>query len=332
MVMSMKKPSAVWLPEGTVIRDRALHVLWVLFRTALLIGFAYVVLYPLLNMFSNAVRPVEEMFDPEVIWIPKTFTLDNIKTALARMNILNPPFQNNAIVNTILLDVVSALLQVAVTAMVGYGFARFSFKGRGVLFGIVILSIVVPVNSIVIPLYLTFQNFDFFGIGTLLQLITGQKMTVSLIDTPYAFYLPALLGQGIRSGLCIFIFRQFFRGMPRELEDAASIDGCGSYRTFFRVFVPNAAPPMLTTFIFSIVWYWNDYYYSTMFLPKRSTISISLSMLQNVLNTDLTTRDPYVQFAVMQAGALVSVIPLLIFYLIFQKHFTESVERTGIVG
>lgn len=321
-----------WLQNPYVIQAGIFRWLWIFVRTMLLIGFAYIVLYPLLSMLSNSIRPVDQMFDPEVIWIPKSVTFDHIRTALFRMNILNPLNQNNAIVNTILLDVVSAIFQVIVTAMVGYGFARYNFKGKGVLFTIVLLTIVVPVSSIVIPLYLTFQNFDFFGIGSVLGIFAGGKVTVSLIDTLYSFYFPAILGHGIRSGLCIFIFRQFFKGMPRELEDAAYIDGCGAFATFFRVFIPNATPPMLTVFIFSIVWYWNDYYYSMMFFPKKSTISISLAMLQNILNTDLTTRDPYVQFAVMQAGALVSVVPLLLFYLIFQRYFTESIERTGIVG
>jgi multiple sugar transport system permease protein len=319
--------------EPVILIDSALRIIWIIFRTLLLMGLSFIILYPLVYMFSMAIRPVTQIHDPAVVWIPKVITFENIKTAMEKMNMLNSAFKNNSIVNTIMLDVVSAILQVCSTVIVGYGFARFKFRFRGFLFGIVIFSMIVPINSIIIPTYLNLRYFDFFGIGSLLgYIIKGSPYTVSLVDTFGSFYIPAALSSGIRSGMCIFIFRQFFRGMPKELEDAAAIDGCGSFRTFLQIFVPNAAPPVLTTFIFSIVWYWNDYYYSAMFFPRLSTISISLSSLKSILWTDLSTRDPYVNMITMQAGSLITILPLLIFYLVLQRYFTESIERTGIVG
>ena len=287
---------------------------WSIVRAVLLIGLSFIILYPLIYMVSIAFRPLDELFDPSVVWIPKHLTLKNIKFAMEKMNMLKPVGTENSLFNSVDVNLLSALLQVASTAFVGYGFARFEFKLRGFLFGVVIFTMVVPVNSIIIPLFLNYRNLH-------------------LLDSYFAFYIPAILGQGIRSGLFIFIFRQFFKGMPKEFEDAASVDGCGGLRTFLQIFVPNAGPAFLTSFLFSIVWYWNDYYYSSMFFPTKQTVSLALAGLRNLLSTDATVgRDPYQLLISLQAGSFLVCIPLLLMYMFLQRYFVQSIERTGIVG
>ena len=300
--------------RALIIKKFVIRVIWTLIRTVILTGLAFIIIYPILYMISIAFRPVAEMFDPAVVWIPKSFTVDNMKMAIEKMNLFNPALESNSLMNTFLLDVVSAVLQVIFASTVGYGFARYDFKGNKILFAMVILTMIVPINSIIIPTYI---NYSALGI----------------VDRLASFYIPAIFGMGIRAGFSIYIFRQFFKGMPKELEDAAAIDGCGFIRTFIQIFVPNAKSAYLTVFLFSIVWYWNDFYYSYMFFPKKQTVSIALSNLRSVLNQSLdVTRDPYVILTIMQAGCLLSVIPLLLFYLVLQRQFTESIERTGIVG
>lgn len=287
---------------------------WSIVRAVLLIGLSFIILYPLIYMVSIAFRPLDELFDPSVVWIPKHLTLKNIKFAMEKMNMLKPVGTENSLFNSVVVNLLSALLQVASTAFVGYGFARFEFKLRGFLFGVVIFTMVVPVNSIIIPLFLNYRNLH-------------------LLDSYFAFYIPAILGQGIRSGLFIFIFRQFFKGMPKEFEDAASVDGCGGLRTFLQIFVPSAGPAFLTSFLFSIVWYWNDYYYSSMFFPTKQTVSLALAGLRNLLSTDATVgRDPYQLLISLQAGSFLVCIPLLLMYMFLQRYFVQSIERTGIVG
>ena len=287
---------------------------WSIVRAVLLIGLSFIILYPLIYMVSIAFRPLDELFDPSVVWIPKHLTLKNIKFAMEKMNMLKPVGTENSLFNSVVVNLLSALLQVASTAFVGYGFARFEFKLRGFLFGVVIFTMVVPVNSIIIPLFLNYRNLH-------------------LLDSYFAFYIPAILGQGIRSGLFIFIFRQFFKGMPKEFEDAVSVDGCGGLRTFLQIFVPNAGPAFLTSFLFSIVWYWNDYYYSSMFFPTKQTVSLALAGLRNLLSTDATVgRDPYQLLISLQAGSFLVCIPLLLMYMFLQRYFVQSIERTGIVG
>lgn len=292
---------------------------WPFFRTLILIGLSFVILYPLIYMVSCTFRERGDMNDPTVMWIPRHYTLNVLKETVQAMDFWN------TLKNTLILNIGCSLVQVISCAITGYGFARFSFKGKKLLFGIVIMMILVPPQVISLPLY---SQFRFFGIGDL---------TVNLIDSMATMYLPALTANGIRAGLMILIFRQFFRGLPRELEDAAYIDGCGPLRTFIQVMAPNAASAFLTVFLFSVVWYWNDYYVSSTFFTNTRTIAL---MLQN-LDTELKVRlfnsatadvSPREQIVWKEAGCLISITPILIMYVCLQKYFTEGIERSGIVS
>ena len=133
----------------------------------------------------------------------------------------------------------------------------------------------------------------------------------------------------------IFIFRQFFKGLPKELEDAAYLDGCGSLRTFVQVMIPNASSSFLTVFLFSVVWYWNDYYVSSTFFTKNQTIALMLKNLSTLLSQQLFNNadvSPREQIVWMEAGCLISILPILIMYVFLQKYFTEGIERSGLVG
>ena len=160
--------------------------------------------------------------------------------------------------------------------------------------------------------------------------------TVNLIDSMLTMYLPALTGNGIRSGLMILIFRQFFSGLPKELEDAACIDGCGPFRTFMTVMVPNAVPAFLTVFLFSFVWYWNDHYMSTVFFTNTKTVALVLENLdselkKNLFNTATVQLSSREQIVWKEAGCLISITPVLLLYVFLQKHFTEGIVCSGLV-
>ena len=190
-------------------------------------------------MVSTAFRPNAEMNDPSIVWIPKSFTLDNIKqtATVMKFDIFSGfAAKDNTIINTVYLNVISSVLQVLTCSITGYGFARFKFKGRNVLFAIVLLMIIVPPQITTIPLYLQFAYFKLFGI---IPLYSGGEQ-LSLINSGLTMYLPALFANGIKAGLFIYIFRQFFRGLPKELEDAAYLDGCGPFETYVKIMVPNA--------------------------------------------------------------------------------------------
>ena len=221
----------------------------------------------------------------------------------------------------------------AVYSLVGYGFARFSFRLKKLCFAILIFTIILPPQALLIPQYLENSYFDFFFIGRLAGLFTGAPLTVNILDSVWAFYLPALCGFGVRSGILIFIFIQFYRGLPKELEDAAYIDGCGPLRTFLRIMLPNALPALITVLLFSVVWYWNDYQYAGMFLVDNQTLPLRLSNLKMVLNSAAGQQlDPYQLSVLLPAGCLLVILPPLLLYILFQRYFTESIERTGLVG
>ena len=304
---------------GYIRRKKAAEAVFPIFRFIILFGLGFVILYPLIYMVSCAFRERGDMNDPTIMWIPRHFTLDIMKETLDAMGF------PNTLITTLFLNVGCALVQVASCAVTGYGFARFKFKGQKLLFAVVIMMILVPPQVIALPLY---SRFRYFGIG---------EFTVNLIDTPLTMYLPALTANGIRAGLMILIFRQFFKGLPREIEDAAYIDGCGPFRTFLQVMIPNASAAFLTVFLFSLVWYWNDYYVSATFFTDTRTISLMLRSLDTELKRKLfgtisAEISPREQIVWKEAGCLISITPLLIVYVFLQKHFIEGIERSGIVG
>lgn len=305
---------------GYLRRKAVIEKVWPFFRFLIIFGLGFVILYPLIYMVSCTFRERNDMNDPTVMWIPRNYTLDVLKETIKAMDFWN------TLKNTVVLNIGCSLVQVVSCAITGYGFARFKFKGKGILFGIVVMMILVPTQVISLPLY---TQFRYFGIKGL--------FSINLIDSMATMYLPAITANGIRSGLMILIFRQFFKGLPRELEDAAYIDGCGPLRTFVKVMVPNAASAFLTVFLFSIVWYWNDYYVSSTFFTNNKTVALMLqnldSQLKIALFNDATVEiSPREQIVWKEAGCLLSILPILVLYTCLQKYFTEGIERSGLVG
>ena len=301
---------------------------WAIVRLVLIVGLAFIILYPLIHMTSIALRHRTELFDPTVIWIPRTITLENFTLAIERMDYFS------AFRTTVSISIVSSILLVISCGLAGYGLARFDFAGKKVLFGILLLTIILPPQLFLIPQFLDNSFFDFFGIVPLVNIFGANVPTINILNTGWPLYLPAALGQGLRSGLLIYIFRQFFRGMPSELEDAAYVDGAGTLVTFVKVILPNAVPAILTVFLFSLVWYWNDTVYSNMFLGSNSTITMRLANHHafSVVDPITNVRDMAAGITSRFAGSILSITPILVVYIIFQRHFVESIEKTGIVG
>lgn len=298
-------------------RKSASEKVWPFFRFVIMFGLGFVILYPLIYMISCTFRDRSDMTDPTVMWIPRNYTLNVLRETLRAMDF------GNTLKTTLILNIGCSLVQVISCALTGYGFARFQFRGKKLFFGIVVMMILVPTQVIALPLYTQFRYF-----------LLGK---INLIDTMWTMYLPAMTANGIRSGLMILIFRQFFKGLPRELEDAAYIDGCGPLMTFIRVMIPNAASAFLTVFLFSVVWYWNDYYVSTMFFTNTKTIARMLTNLDSelakqIFNDPTVQISPREQIIWKEAGCLISIAPILIMYIFLQKYFTEGIERSGLVS
>lgn len=304
--------------------QRTGRVLFSIVRIFFLMSVGYIIIYPLLSMISYSLISLSDVYDPSVVWVPKELTFSNYSVAIEAMDYYS------SLLNTVLKCVVSAFIEVASCSLVAYGLARFKFKENNLLFGIVLLTAIVPTQVYIIPSYLNFRFFDIGGLISLVNNIFGTDINLNLINTPFVFYLPALFGVGIRSGLFIFIYRQFFLGLPKELEEASWIDGAGPFKTFIRVVVPSSGVVFLTVTIFAVIWYWNDYYQSIMYFSKDYPLAVALNSIVDRVGTLGYAYEK--SLGPTMAACLLFIAPMLIMYAILQKQFIASIDRVGIVG
>lgn len=285
-------------------RDAALRFLWALLRAGLLIGLCYVILYPFFTKAINAFKTYDDLIDPTVRFLPKHLTTEYVQRALQKMQ------YPKALLNTMLLSTMVGAVQTIVCAVVGYGFAKFRFKGNGALFFFVILMLVVPPQTILVPL---FTKFRFF-LGS-----------INLIDTPLPMLIMGLTCTGFKNGLYVFLFRQFFRNVPTELNEAASLDGYGPYRTFLHIMIPTAVPMLTTVFLLSFSWQWTDTLYNSLFFKNTP-------LLANTVSAVAAGELRAVAGNLTNAAALLAVLPLALVYIFAQKAFVGSIDRAGLVG
>lgn len=292
------------------------------FRFVIILGISYIILGPLIGIVSSSFFSDADKYNPMVYLIPVEPTLARYQLAITRLNYFS------ALGKTIVYVAGLAALQVFICSMVGYGFARFNFPLKNVLFGCVVVMIVIPTHSIMLPLYMTFQRFDVFGI---ISAINGGP--VNILKTPWPMFIMTLFGTGLRSGLYIFIFNQFFRGLPKEIEEAAQVDGAGMFYTYFRIMLVNAIPSVVTVAIFSLVWQYNDTFFSNLFvMDSEMILSKKITTLQATIQNMDQIRDPSIAVLYVYAGIVLVILPLVILYVLLQKQFIEGVERSGIVG
>ncbi len=317
-----------------ILREKALHIGVVILRTVLLAGFSYIILHPIFLMISKSFMQQRDVFDNSVLWIPKHFTLDNMKVAIETMK------YGQALLNTVMLALISTVLQTIPCMMAGYAFARFDFKFKGILFAIVLLTIIVPPQQFMTPLYLHMSQFDIFGIIKAVN--NGKALNLTATYVPY--FLMSVTGFGLRNGLFIFLFRQSFRGIPRETEEAAMIDGASQFRVFWQIMLPSSVTILVTVMLFSFVWQYNDTYYSGLFLSDVRTLPQAYGLFDaamtgwngdnavNNLLSQYVLDDPKVLSLLRNSAMLLILAPLLIVYSFAQKYFIQSIERSGLVG
>lgn len=287
-------------------------------RAVIVIGISYVILFPLIGKFSISIMTRADMWDQTVSFIPKYPTLNNYRLAYEFMK------YPQAFFNSFKLALMVAGLQLASCTFVAYGFARFNFIGKGFWFALVILSLVIPPEMIGTPLYLNFRFFTAWG------LIPSPGL--NLLNTFWPYIVTSITATGLRNGLFIYMMRQFFMGMPKDLEEAAYVDGAGPFRTFFQVMVPGAIPGLVVVFLFAFVWQWNDYQLITLYMKNQVVLPIYLDGLASAVLGDQWQRAPEEISLLNSAGGLMVIAPLLVLYAVLQRQFVESVERTGIVG
>lgn len=307
------------------VRRKAGNLLWGLFRLGLIAGISYVILYPLIMKLSISFMSRSDMYDMSVKWIPRTPTLENFKEALQLLG------YGEYFWNTLLLSVGATLLQVTSCTLTAYGLARFKFRGRNFLFFCVIFMLIVPPQTYTIASYNQFRYFNGFG---LLKLF-GSDASVSLLNTPLPVFILSAGCAALKNGLFIYVLRQFFQKLPTELEEAAWVDGAGVFRIFRSIMLPNALPALTTVTVFSFVWTWNDLYSAQTYMPNMKLFATALSTLTFQITRaagNASSVDVVGISMVTNAGALLIILPLLLFFFVTQRFFVEGVERTGLTG
>jgi len=289
---------------------RKIATKFVLYFILISIGYAY--LYPLLYMVTTSFMTVEDLVNPTVSWIPTRLTLENF---IKSWNVLEA---SKTLINSVYLSAVPSILQTLVTALIAYGLSRFKFPFKNMWLFLILATFLIPAQVTIVTKYMLFSR-------------------LGLVGTPLVSFLPALTGQGIRSAIFILLYYNFFNMLPKAFDEAAELDGANSFQIFYKIILPLSVPAMVTTFIFSLVWYWNETLTTGMFLGNE------------IKTLPLALRDFAAKFAIMfpaadgsaanrinegirMSATLITILPLLITYLILQRQFVESLERTGITG
>ena len=303
-----------------------------LFLYIFMLSFCFVLLYPMIYILINSFKSGYQFLDPSVQWVPKEIVFDNYDYIMKALNF------EKTFLNTLIYSIGPSLVQLCSCAIAAYGLARFDFRGKSIFKAAMILTILVPIMMIIVPTYVNFSFMDFFGILKGISSLIGKDVRPNLIDTPFVFYLPSMLCVGLKGGLFIYIFNQFFKGLPKELEEASSIDGAGPWRTFLQIVLPSSGSAIITVLIFSVVWHWNDYYQPQMFLSDTSKYTLSVAMNNINPASIVATLEKGQDFVSLNlsgmifAGSVLLMAPLIIFYLIIQRKFMASIATSGIVG
>lgn len=304
---------------------RASSVAYSVFRLALLIAIGYIVIYPVIYMISSSVKTTAAFADPSVIYIPKHITFEYYSLALEAID------YKDSIISTVKYEIVSAVIEILICSFIAYGLARFDFKGKKFLNFVLLLTILVPVQMIIVPIMTNYSQLDVIGILGLLNRFTGIDLRPNILGTVWTFYLPSIFGVGLRSGILIYIYIQFFSGLPKELEEAAWIDGAGLFRTFFSIAVPSSSVVYTTVTLFALIWHWNDYYLAVMYLSDKFPLAVRIYDIDNLI-TAVNIWGGGSAVAIKSAACFMFIAPMLVIYLFMQRKFVQSIDRVGITG
>jgi len=296
------------------------------FRYLLLIGVSYMAVFPIIKMLSASLTIAEDYFAGVAEYIPPTPTFENFKNVQKYFNY----FKSAKV--TVLITFTSTIVSVFICSLVGYGLGRYKFKGNMLVYAAVLFTIIMPIQTAQIPLTYYYRWFDFFGIGKLIGLFTGKEVTVNLLSNIGGFLVPALFGVGLKAGIFIFLFRQFFAGMPRDLEEAAKLDGCNPFKIYWKVMLPNIIPVLVTVLLLSTIYYWNDTLVTGMSkLNVGSPLMVEVEKLVTLRQsvTEVSAMTMQVEY---YSILLLAVFPLVVAFICGQKFFVECMDRSGSKG
>ena len=310
-------------------------VLFLIFKLVLLVGVSYVILYPYITKIFGSFMSKSDFKDVTVILISKNPSLDQYKYIITE----NHYFE--ALLTTFLISASVALIQTLVCALVAYGLAKFKFKGNGLVFLIVILTLMIPYEMLKYPFLTYFSKFhESNPIGWVLYKL-GLIKKGAMFNSVWPLYIMSITGLGLKNGLFIFMLRQFFKGVPDELEESAYVDGSNTFKTFFSIILPISVPMLITVFVFAFAWQWTDdfflsngdtsIFFEASYWGKEDSLKL-ISHISSIPPSLQNTKITNFENAIRGTASILIIIPLLIVYLFVQNKIVEGVERSGIIG
>ena len=289
-------------------------LLFTIGKYVLLIVMSFAFLYPFIYILLKSIQSPEDVLNPTVGLLPTRLYLTNFGKAFKTLGFWKSLGQSAY------LAVIPAILQVVATGLTGYGLAKYKFFGKRLVFAVIIASFIIPPQILMIPTYIMYSKLGILG-------------------SVFTFAIPATFAQGIKNSIFILLFYQSFSMLPKELDEAAKMDGCSHFKIFYKVAIPLSVPIIIVVFIFSFVWYWNETYLTSLYIPNASTLPMQLSrfaasfksIYQSAGQTASTYTDQLNE-AIYMAGILITIIPLLIVYFILQRWFVKGIDQTGMGG
>lgn len=260
----------------------------------ILIVYAVLTLYPFIWAFTASFKPLKEIVSGDLSFIPKEFTMDAYAYIFGRSSLFSQWF-----INSVIISVIGTTVNIFLNTMAGYALARLSFPGRQRIFYGLLAMMMVPSQVLLIPNYLILVN-------------------LGLLDSFGALIIPAAINIGN-----IFMMRQFFVSFPKDIEEAASIDGLGRFQTFFKIVMPLAMPSIATQAVFTFMGFWNEFMKPMLYIstPSRYTLTLGLQTFQ--------AKDGGVRWDHTMAASIITIIPIIAIYLIFNKYFLKGIRMDG---
>ena len=344
------------------------------FRLVLMVGISYIVIFPFVSKITSSIMAPEDFIDVTVRLIPKHISFDIYGAIVKELSYLE------ALGNTFILSFSAAVIQMLICSLIGYGFAKFKFRGRNLIFLLVMITMIIPHQTLQHSMYLEFRNFDILGIVRLLkgggiqifdwnikdlgegvaeffnkldilpkEIVIGvdeygddivmqfKQSGVNIAKTYLPLMLLSATGLAFKNGLYIFLLRQFFRGIPDELEESAYMDGCGTFRTFVQIILPLSIPMMVTVFLFAFCWQWTDDFYvgkvidMTDLTNRQMLVDIVLDVPASLKSAVPEAQKIY-NTAVRNTNGLMIIAPLVVLYAFCQNFLVQGIEHSGIAN
>ena len=342
-----------------------------IFRLVLMVGISYIVIFPFISKITSSIMAPEDFIDVTVRLIPKHLSFDIYGAIVKELGYLE------ALGNTFILSFSAAVIQMLICSLIGYGFAKFKFRGRNLIFVLVMITMIIPHQTLQHSMYLEFRNFDILGIVRLLkgggiqifdwnikdlgegvaeffnkldvlpkQIVIGvdeygddivmqfKQSGVNIAKTYLPLILLSATGLAFKNGLYIFLLRQFFRGIPDELEESAYMDGCGTFRTFVQIILPLSIPMMVTVFLFAFCWQWTDDFYVGKIIETTASNTLLVDLVGKVppsLKLGYAGQTLY-ETAIRNTCGLMIIAPLVVLYAFCQNFLVQGIEHSGIAN